>query len=92
MRTEGAPGTLVRPPLRTFIVRVVTDIVIHGTDGMHSVAGKHIEEHEIVAHLVFDNSERGEGLVFRRYYDNDVRTEKVAQFNNWEFYKEKPNV
>lgn len=70
-----------RPPLRKFKVRTgATEASAH-------------EDHEVTAHLVFDNSSRGEGLVFRRYYDDNVRTEKVAEFQLgvWQWYKEIPD-
>lgn len=86
--TEDTPGPVRRPPLRKFIVRTLLPASSPSADGdvFH-------EDHEVVAHLVFDNANRGEGLVFRRYYDNDVRTEKVAEFQigTWQFYKEIPN-
>ncbi len=63
-----------RPPLRDFIVRTIDG------DG-------HLD-HMVNAHLVFNNRDRGEGLVFRRYYDDSVRTEKVAEFLDWLWYKE----
>jgi hypothetical protein len=81
---EKTPGDVhnddvLRPPLRTFTVRTDTE-----SSGQ--------EDHEVTAHLVFDNASRGEGLVFRRYYDDSVRTEKVAEFQmgTWLWYKEKP--
>jgi hypothetical protein len=42
------------------------------------------------AHLVFNNEDRGEGLVFRRYYEDSVRTEKVAEFQpaTWAYFTE----
>lgn len=79
MEQESTNRSVQRPPLRKFLVR------IRDTDNDRT------EDHEVTAHLVFDNSCRGEGLVFRRYYDDNVRTEKVAQFNNWDFYKELAN-
>lgn len=47
-------------------------------------------KHQVTAHLVFDNTNRGEGLLFRRYYDGSVRTERVAEFaaGSWQYYKE----
>jgi hypothetical protein len=44
----------------------------------------------VTAHLVFNNKDRGEGLVFRRYYEDSVRTEKVAEFEpgTFTFYEE----
>lgn len=49
------------------------------------------QEHVVTAHLVFNNKDRGEGLVFRRYYEDNVRTEKVAEFLDWVWYKEVPS-
>lgn len=74
MEENYTPSNVRRPPLRRFIVR--------------TMEGDHSEDHEVTAHLVFDNSSRGEGLVFRRYYNESVRTEKIAEFLNWQFYKE----
>lgn len=67
---------LDRPPLRKFAVRVVED-------------GERYDV-EVRAHLVFNNDGRGEGLVFRRYYDDSVRTELVATFQPgyWLNYRE----
>lgn len=82
MEEDNTKVGVRRPPLRKFLVRTTS---VHGVDEtVH-------EDHEVVAHLVFDNNARGEGLVFRRYYDDNVRTEKVAQFYNWDYYKEVPN-
>lgn len=83
MEHEEYPTDLVRrPPLRKFSVRSIDP----NNPGWS-------EMHEITAHLVFDNSNRGEGLVFRRYYDDDARTEKVAEFQagTWAYYKEISN-
>ncbi len=71
-----------KPPLRKFVVRVAEqgDNVVNYVD------------HEVIAHLVFDNSSRGEGLVFRRYYG--VTTEKVAEFQPgvWTHYRQTEEV
>lgn len=84
MEHEETSVPLQRPPLRKFVVRTSTP----DAEG----SGNQIEDHEVTAHLVFDNSNRGEGLVFRRYYDDSVKTEKVAEFQigTWLFYKETP--
>lgn len=68
-----------RPPLRKYEVAVYED------PGHCKV--KYIT---VKAHLVFNNEDRGEGLVFRRYYDDSVRTEKVAEFQSatWAYYNE----
>lgn len=82
---DASNGDVHRPPLRKFLVRTEMQEVAN--------RGVVLEDHEVVAHLVFDNSNRGEGLVFRRYYDDNVRTEKVAEFvmGTWLWYKEIPN-
>lgn len=84
MEHEEVDRFVNRPPLRKFLVR--TSILANGPEG----SGTHVEEHTVTAHLVFDNSNRGEGLVFRRYYEDNVRTEKVAEFQagTWLWYKE----
>lgn len=66
-----------RAPLRKFAVRVLKP------DGDH-------EDLQVAAHLVFNNKARGEGLIFRRYYDDSVRTEMVAEFqpDQWVNYRE----
>lgn len=68
-----------RPPLRTFEVAVYLD-----------PDHQQVKYIKLQAHLVFNNEERGEGLVFRRYYDDSVRTEKVAEFQpaTWAYYTE----
>lgn len=62
-----------RPPLRQFLVTYLVP-------GSHGVNAKCAN---INAHLVFDNTGEGGSLVFRRYYDDDVRTEKVAEFREY---------
>lgn len=68
-------GMVSKPPLMIFEVKLVGN-------------AKCVE---VVAHLAFNNSNRGEGLVFRRYYDDDVRTYVVAEFEpgSFEYFKEK---
>ena len=68
-----------RPPLRTFEVAIYED-------PEHTK----VRYLKVKAHLVFNNEERGEGLVFRRYYDDSVRTEKVAEFQPaiWAYFTE----
>lgn len=68
------PRERKKPLLRVFKVR--------------TICGEKVDDIEVTAHLVFDNSSTGEGLIFRRYYDDDVRTEQVAKFNNWERFLE----
>lgn len=77
MEHEKQPNKSDRPPLRTFFVRIIND------------EGKH-EDLQVSAHLVFNNDSRGEGLIFRRYYDDSVRTEKVAEFQtgHWLNYRD----
>lgn len=79
MERESFPGNPVsRPPLRTFRVFLFD----------HSFE-------DVEAHLVFNNAHRDDqdnsNLIFRKYYDNDVRTELVAEFtpNSWLYYKER---
>lgn len=76
-----------RPPLRTFLVRTNP---VYSQDGTILVPAS---EHTVQAHLAFNNEGRGEGYVFRRYYDNDVRTEIVAEFSpgSVQFYKDLTN-
>lgn len=64
------------PILRQFRVRVIEDGCYYDVF--------------VTAHLVFNNANRGEGLVFRRYYDDSVKTEKVAEFQpgTFTFYEE----
>lgn len=49
----------------------------------------------IESHFCFDNNERGEGLVFRRYIDDNPenKTRVVAAYANgyWQAYKELEN-
>lgn len=77
MKHEKQPAKSDRPPLRTFFVRIL------------DAEGKH-EDVQLSAHLVFNNDSRGEGLVFRRYYDDSVRTEMVACFQpgHWLNYRD----
>lgn len=70
-----------RPPLRTFEV-----LTKHGD--VESGVPWSFVTHLVEAHLVFNNTDRGDSLVFRRYYDDSVRTEKVAEFPQFEYYKE----
>lgn len=74
MDHEDVKGPVTRSPLRTFRVERV-DPENAGWRGQTTV----------VAHLVFNNKQRGEGLVFRRYYDDSVRTEIVAEFEQGHF-------
>ena len=76
MWNEPQPNPTTRPALRKFEVATQVN------------PGEPFFLHIVQAHLVFDNNERGEGLVFRRYYNDSVRTEKVAQFLNWVYFKE----
>lgn len=78
MNEDRTDDVVRRPPLRTFLVKTRLEIA----------AGPIYEDHKVSAHLVFNNLDRGEGLVFRRYYDDSVRTEKVAEFPTFEWYKE----
>ena len=78
MEHESYPKKPDRPPLRTFFVRTKR---LDGTE----------EDIQVSAHLVFNNKGADEsGLVFRRYYDDSVRTEKVAEFqpDHWLNYRE----
>lgn len=63
------------PPLRNFLVKL---------------KDSQLEHIIVTAHLAFNNKERGEGLIFRRYFDDDVRTYVVAEFEQgtFEFYTE----
>jgi hypothetical protein len=72
-------GNVARPPLRRFQVN-------------YRVEGVGVCQAHIVAHLVFDNRSRGDGLIFRRYYDDNVRTEVVAMFqpDMWDSFYEVP--
>lgn len=58
-----------RPPLRTFRVMLVNPAYPEWANST-----------TVQAHLVFNNKLRGEGLVFRRYYNDSVKTEIVAEF------------
>lgn len=71
------------PPLRIFEVK---EIDPHNP-GYFSM-------HVIEAHFAFDNSDRGEGLVLRRYAKNSVLTDRVAEFQPgyWAYYKDITNV
>lgn len=58
-------GPVRTPPLRNFLVK------LRGSDEVITVT----------AHWAFNNKARGEGLIFRRYYGDDVRTYVVAEFD-----------
>lgn len=87
MDHDDVKGPLARPPLRTFIVRTKP---VYSQDGTVLVQ---TEDHTVTAHLVFNNELRGEGIVFRRYYEDSTRTEKVAEFELGSvlFYKDVEN-
>lgn len=87
MDHDDVKGPLTRPQLRTFLVRTKP---IYSQDGTLLVQ---TEDHTVSAHLVFNNEKRGEGIVFRRYYDDSVKTEIVAEFEIGSvlFYKDAIN-
>ena len=72
---------IVRPPLRYFEI-----LFQYESKGV-----VHTERAVIAAHLVFNNKDRGEGLVFRRYYEDSVKTELVAEFTDWINYRDITN-
>lgn len=75
------PGRIERAPLRSFIVERIDP----QNFGWRDVT-------RVTAHLVFNNKNRGEGLIFRRYYDDSAKTEVVAEFEPGHFaayYEEK---
>lgn len=74
MEHNDVQGPITRPPLRVFRVTLI-DPDNPGWREYVSVA----------AHLVFNNKNRGEGLVFRRYYNDSVKTEVVAEFEQGHF-------
>lgn len=74
MDHDLADRRVTRAPLRHFVVERVDPTNPGWRD-----------QTRVTAHLVFNNKNRGEGLVFRRYYDDSVRTEMVAEFEPGHF-------
>lgn len=76
MYHENVPDVtpIKRPPQRKFVVERVDPENLGWRDITH-----------VTAHLVFNNKNRGEGLIFRRYYDDSVKTEVVAEFEPGHF-------
>lgn len=69
MKHDIVEGPVSRAPMRRFKVVMVDP---DNPGWRESVI--------VEAHLAFNNKNRGGGLVFRRYYDDSVKTEVVAEF------------